>query len=648
MAKPDIKDVDGTLGDITSLMHNSGVSDLSWLEVDPDEYRKFEALPKQNLDSIPELTRALAWDGQDERVPQLVPMRPHTVVNTNPLEERANPNRFAGSVAHRVAHYLMAGMPDSEIAKRIPLEFSPAQIAAESAEALALIHERGLIGNVYVAASHFPRCAQEGPHREFVAKRAPRALYVIAKEQCGGCVHNQGGRCASLKKEIVPEVPYDQRTVAHYLPELANQGRVAGSVSQMVTSKDGRRELLRRAFLAAPVPFCDGGPMVARTQPKQAHIQVTEADVADFRRRQMLAASADKLPGPNALTVARRMMEGPVDPVAISASLDLEVHGLRSEHGILGSTYLDGDALGGVAETLRFIRTRGCDPDFVLLRSVSAADASSPAWTELSKSVRVVSSKPAIGRENFERACRRAAVEGRMTREMAESAVRNASEQSDWAKLTSQANLFVMQQEPRRVEVSSAYIGRVHHMGATLDERTPVREVDPEEVRRSVSHMMNLGFTGGKLVDAVLSRYTRDELQQFPELGTRLAAEDGVQGTYYVDPTAYPDYGHGCSVGSEAFRKRGAPHVLAASGCTGCRLQTHPGWCSKYAKQLIRSVPDEVRAVVAARRHLPVLSSAPVRNPVAEFELAAELTVDPAPSKPKPVEITLGGLSVID
>lgn len=89
---PDLSSV-SSLGDIDDILHNQGISDYSWLNVDVDEYRKFEALPRQNLDMIPELTRALVHDDRDPRVPQMIPLKPHVIVNSNPLEHPSPPTR---------------------------------------------------------------------------------------------------------------------------------------------------------------------------------------------------------------------------------------------------------------------------------------------------------------------------------------------------------------------------------------------------------------------------------------------------------------------------------------------------------------------------------------------------------------------------
>jgi hypothetical protein len=172
--------------------------------------------------------------------------------------------------------------------------------------------------------------------------------------------------------------------------------------------------------------------------------------------------------------------------------------------------------------------------------------------------------------------------------------------------------------------------------------------MDPEEVRRTISHMMNSGLSGRALQVALLKRYSREDLQQVPEVGHRAAKDDGVQGVFFIDPTAYRDYGKGCNDGAKTFRKRGAPHILAADNCTGCMLQTAPGWCSKYSKSLIRQVPTQVRqAAVSARRQLPVIQS-PVENPVEKFELSSELVVDPVQVRSKGPEITIGGPTLND
>lgn len=657
MAKKVPDDVKAGLGDITELMHNQGVSDLSWLSVDPDEYRRLEALPQQNLDTIPELQKALAWDGQDERVPSLVPMKPVTVVNQNPSDLSPPQVRSPVSVARRLASYVMAGLSDEAIRSRLSSEFSPQQLRAASAEALAVLEERGLLGNVYVDASHFPRCAQEGPHRQFVARHARRALYVLAKPECPGCVHNKDGMCSSLKKRVVSEVPYDRRLAAHYSVQLSAEGRLSeADVTAFATTAadslpaSGReiKERLRFAFRRPAASVRPDGVQTIRQQDRPAVPQITDADRAAFAARRAAAGASDPMPGPMYMVAARRIMLGQADPSSVVASSDPEVRSLARDHGLLGHTFLDGDALGGAGEVAKFVRSRGARPDFVLLRSAASADAADMA--ELSKlGLTVVPSRPAIGKEHFASACERALSEGRISREQSDAALANLPgvRGEDFPRLVAQLNLHRPGAPDPVPDVSPAPRASFHH-GDPGRGLSPAL-MDPEEVRRTVSAMMNSGLSGRRLVSAVLGRYSRSDLSQVPQVGASLAADDGVQGSYFIDPTAYPDYGRGCSTGAESLRRRRVPHVLAGSSCTGCRYQTHPGWCSKYAKNLIRQVPDSVRAEAAERRRLPVVSDrAPVENPVEKYELSSDFVLDPRPAPRAAPDVSLPARSATE
>ena len=642
----------GGLGDVSEIFENQGVVDLGWLNVDAEDYRAAEAMPRQNLDIIPELQEALTYD-HDDRVPALIPLRPHTVVNSNPLDRPPPPARTESSIVGRVASYVMAGLKAAQIQERLQSEFSVGQLRAAADDIREVLIERGVLGNVYVNAAHFPKCAQQGPHRKFVAKTAKTALFVLAKEQCRGCVHNRGGRCSSFGKRIVDEIPYTTRTYAHYLPMLSDQRRitaaeVTGIGSDLPMSGRERKECLRAAFNRTPVAMRMDAVMTVRQQDQPAKPIITESDIQAFWARKAAAEVAEPLPSPIYLLAARRIMTGSADPSSLHASSDPEVRQLAHEHGILGHTYLDADALGGVRATIDLIRKEGLSPDFVLLRQTSTDIRESDAYAYLQKiATRVVSRRPELGEMSFIAACSRAHEQGRMTEQQMEAAVKNASDGSDWARLTAQANLYTAPVQERVVSVPLAPKGTIYR-GVTAKPFRAV-EMDPEEVRRSISHFMNTGLYGKRLQATILQRYSRDDLRQVPEIGKQLAADDGVQGHFFLDPTAYRDYGRGCVDGSKIFRKRGAPYVLVAGSCTGCRLQTAPGWCSKFSKKLIRQVPDKVRREAAERRRLPVVQDrVPVENPVEKWELASEIPVDLDGAKSRPIEISIASPEVTD
>ena len=172
---------------------------------------------------------------------------------------------------------------------------------------------------------------------------------------------------------------------------------------------------------------------------------------------------------------------------------------------------------------------------------------------------------------------------------------------------------------------------------------TVVTEHDSESVRLDIARMMNSGLSGRDLKKAILSRYSVASLKPLRSIIEQAAIDDGVQGKYFVDPSVYPDYGKGCRNGCQASSKR-ATYILAGSSCTGCTLQTHPGYCSKFGKKMIRSIPDEVRTAAAERMAARVSNDAPINDPSVEFGLEApEIEIEPSGPRAEPVEISITG-----
>jgi hypothetical protein len=616
-------------------MQDRGLSDLSWLDVDPEDYRAKEALPKQNLDIIPELQRALTYD--DSGVPALIPLRPHTLVNTNPLDAPSAVSKTSSAeVANKVARHLMSGSAPRQVGEKLMLEFSPGQIRHASASISSVLSERGLIGNVYVDSKHFPRCSQNSDDKKFVATRAAGAKFVLSKSECSGCLHNRGGMCANLHKQIVHSVPYDKKTFAHYAVQLSSEGRLdsAGLDAALTGSDFDRRRVLKSSFSTPALQAkADSSGLYLRHQAKVAKPAVTDEQADAYLAR---PRSDQPVLGRGFTAAVKHLMLGG-SPDPLHGSLDDSVRRVASEHGLLGHTYLDMDALGGCGVTLSFLSRMDYMPDFIVRRSSCCEEckgASDGACAQIQK-ICHISDRSDIGKENFVAALLRAADRGAIDIEQARHAASKAPAKSNWRRLTAQANFL------QPVEGKATYSGaRVSaHYGAIVPakEMTPSKPMDAEEVRRSISHMMNTGLRGKALAAAILQRYARSDLARVPRVGASLAGNDGVQGTYFIDPTAYSDYGRGCVIGAKKFRKIGAENVFAGESCIGCAMQTAPGWCAKYAKSLIRSVPASVAAAAAEATRRPVAcSDAPVDNPVDSYQLSASITVEPDKSRVLP------------
>jgi hypothetical protein len=659
------------LGDITKILHNQGVSDLSWLAVDEEDYRAAEALPKQNLDIIPEFQKALISDTKEGslNVPQLVPLRPHTIVNRNPLSQdygQTAPTDQTAPIRNRVAKMVMMGMDNNTIASRLQSEFGIGDIRRAGPAIMEVIAERGLLGNVYVNAAHFPRACKDPKERQFARMASKNAMFVLGGcDNSSGCNCQQTGICQTFGgKRVVSEVPYTSKTLAYYAPKLAAERRIVGSLPLGDPSK--YKQVLQAAFTRTPIVPRSESVRTVMTQQASPKPVVTKQDIENWQNK--FQAPAPQGPSPGYLKYARRMMLGDVDLAVLAAAKEPDIAGLVSEYGILGKSYLDMDAMEGCDKTYELMLKMaangqsaaaglGPDPrdlhlDYVIRRSATCTHckgAPDGACAQICKSTRIVNSKPPINRETFLLALQRAVLQQRLTTDQVQNANARSASIKSWSTAVAHVNLHNPPVPPEeRAHAYSGYQVTAKHLEPGRQEVLRA-QMDPEEVRRTISHMMNTGLSGKPLQAALLHRYSREDLQQVPEVGRRAAKDDGVQGVFFIDPTAYRDYGKGCNDGANTFRKRGAPHVLASAGCTGCMLQTAPGWCSKYAKSLIRQVPTQVRqAAVAARRQLPVLQSAPVENPVEKYELANELVIEPPKVRSQGPQITIGGPTIDD
>ena len=651
-------DASGGMNDITSLMHNQGLADLSWLAVDEKEYRAYEALPKQNLDTIPELQKAVSMA---EGVPHVVPLRPHTIVNRNPSDTLpVSAIDISAPIRNRVARLMMAGLPLEDLPKRLSLEFAHGDIVLAKDAIQDVLRERGLLGNVYVDAKHFPRAASDPKERKLAALLGKDALYVVGG--CGGtrgCPCSQTGFCSVFGgKQVVAEVPWGPKVAAHYAPRLAAEKRPMD-----FSGTAGWKERIRAAFLNSPISHDPDGVQRVHTTLPAPEVKVTKADIASFWARRQVSSTAEPAPSPSYMKYAKRMMDGHDDTAILIASGNPELASLASEYGLLGHSYVDVDAIGGCRQALAFIKKAGSiTPDFAVRRNASCDHckcADDGACAEIGKVAFIVDRRPQFDMRSFARSLLRGVTKGTITIEQARVAASNVKANAarswpswrpaSWTVLTAKMNLFV---PPKAAAAPFSGIRAPGHFGTTTSALASHvgPQLNAEEVRRSISHLMNTGLTGRALTSAVLSKYSKEDLQSVADVGRRIAAEDGVQGVYFIDPTAYSDYGRGCEAGAKAFRKKegSAPFVLVASGCTGCMLQTAPGWCSKYSKTLIRQVPTQVRKASAeAKRQLPVLQPT-VENPVEKYELSADMDVGPQEKLNLGPEIHIQGHSVGD
>lgn len=98
---------------------------------------------------------------------------------------------------------------------------------------------------------------------------------------------------------------------------------------------------------------------------------------------------------------------------------------------------------------------------------------------------------------------------------------------------------------------------------------------------------LNEGLYGAQLLESMKARFDPRDLVAAKEDLKPVLAEQGLQGIFYIDPTVYADYGHGCDEAMRLHRSRLVPAVKIGSKCASCTLQSKPGFCSKLNKPLV-------------------------------------------------------------
>ncbi len=652
-------DMNSGLGDLSSILTNQSVSDLSWLNVDEEEYRRHESLPKQNLDIIPDLQKALSFE---DGLPHQTVVKPYVMVNSNPLDVPvASKEDMTVPIRNRTSRLIASGLSKKEVADRLKLEFSLPDIRLAKQEIESVFSESGLLGNVYIDSSAFPRCAVSKQEQKEALSSGKNALFVLSSSRCTGCVKNNCGVCSALGgKKIVDSIPYGPKLAASYAVKLASENRPIDIPKARVSSTDWKSRI-QQAFSKEPTFVNIDGVQKSQQNKYKVSAPVTEADIEEFLDRKASAEKAEKAPSPRFLKYSRRMMDGHDDTVFLRSSGEEDLVKLSNEYGILGHTYIDLDAFKSCKEALEYINNKntafvasnnegiGDVPDFVIRRAAVCTHCKNDpcgACNEIKSISTIVSKKPEIGKQAFAKSLIRAVGRQSMSQDQAVRIAKlaNLKQNTNYSILISRINLT----KPKNVvQVSStAGLTKLHSL-SQVSKESFATSVDQKEVRSHVSHLMNLGLSGHKLKDAILKRYSSSDLANLKSVYELIKKNAGIQGHFFIDPSIYKDYGSGCSIGSGQFKKSSVGFLLAGEKCIGCTYQNHPGLCSKYAKGILKSIPDEfIQIAKEAKEKAAVTEVTVTKNPVEEFGLKSEPLEIPVSSPNKLVEIEFNHKSI--
>lgn len=378
------------LGDLGRLLQDESttLADLDWLDIDEEAYREHEDLPEQNLNAIPDLEEE--WGRRTEADEYgLSALREEPEKKTTPFwSERPISTGLSEQERTEIAvrflrMQLLKGASVDEVIAHFRDHFDDSVISSSEERISSALHEEGLLGTVYVDASLFPDCDQ-GQGQDLVQSSAQDALYVLGKDKCLDCVHNQNGVCSKFEKEIVFEVEWSDDLWKHYRDTFESQGKDLSHIDP----DDDPKSKIQQASRAGPVerttihdrkPVLDHHPAdevsgdEAEQTIKQADIQ--REIVGDvYQQRKQKQAAREMIRGHHGRPLADQLEEDP------------DLRDLQKHHHLLGRLYVDLSFFDSYEQFASFTREEDLDLDACLLCGVPKQhEEPHPEWTDLSR-----------------------------------------------------------------------------------------------------------------------------------------------------------------------------------------------------------------------------------------------------------------------
>lgn len=638
----------GDMGDIGHLFKEGSIADLDWLDIEEGSYRKEDVLPRQNLDIMPDLEALWARDGSSP-VNHLVPNKTNIPEAPTPntmgdLSDVHGPLRSQALDIRKIAR--LALMQSSDLGRfkdTLVRRFDADALRANRDVLASVLNERGLLGKLYVAAEDFPGCHNGAKNATtFVRRFAKDARFVLACDKCADCSHNKmsptgGSNCAVFHKQVELEVPYSEQLAQAVEKSQQSQGYT-------VTASEGSpKERIRLALLASESASgstvyqgqgegkLPQAPSISQREAAQKLVQAN--DLVKSKR----ASAQSYMEAQPVLSFLRREMVKGLSEAELKRGLKLSFSRevltktvsqwgrLLKEAGLYGVVYstqgsfddcrVGADFFAKHNPSVRAIvagdKCSGCIYSKVstcmmygkkLVKNASELYTAETVDQVLQEHRTAGRLQPWSGRT--------AGAWGEEPRE-ALQAIHKATTQREQAPATASGRLDNM---------VAFYGGTAEHVGNSQTTR---------EIIKQAGQFMNEGLYGRDLLTVLKGRFeTRDLMAAATDLKATLA-EQGLQGIYYVDPTAYADYGKGCNKAASLHRSRNVEFVKQGSKCGSCIHQRKAGFCSKVNKPLVVEPPytdkrAQQREVLASGSSTEIDLGGLINNGanmVAEFEM---------------------------
>lgn len=592
----------GDLGDLGNFLKEGSVANLDWLDVDEKEYRQLDTLPKQNLDISPDLQAI--WSYEDKPTTSYLEPNKGALPRTmGDMSESHGRLRTKGpeDILKTARMALMVSSSMVHLREQLLRRFTLDELRPHREVLAKVIEERGLLGNVYIAASDFPGCHNSPKTAtSFVRRYACDSKYIQAKPECGSCVYaqkvGQRSNCAVFHKEIVLDVPYSDQLAQ----EVENRESLRGKSIQ--ASEATPKERIRLAMLSetpvvAQVMYDGVGvnqlPKPVKMTADQAQERLISA--SDLVRKKRQAVELSVKAKPIVAFLRREMLKGRTAgdlakslkvsfPIQDLAATRREWEPVFNETGLYGSIYSTQESFDECREGADFLAKH--NPGIRAM--VAGEKCGSCIYNKVSRCM--LYGKPLVKEasdlhtwETVEAVIQEHKMAGRLQPWQTKTASfgETPREALKMVHLTVNASA-PPRYAPGRMDVFHAWSGNgQQHVASGSVKR---------QIVKTAAKYMNEGLYGRDLLTALKGRFeVRDLKASAPDLRPVLA-EQGLQGIYFVDPAAYEDYGHGCKEASRLFRAKQVPYVKVQSKCGSC-VHNHNNHCSQLNKPLVVDPP---------------------------------------------------------
>jgi hypothetical protein len=612
--------VGSSLDDLTgNVLQASGITDLSWLEVDEQDVSR---LPKNTPSTvIPELEEA--W-GAHRGTPGI-----HFHANEDigraryraSLEREATvevPTEHLAAIVRKAMRLSAANpsFPFSQVTDQLREHIStlPAEVhhhLASIKEPMGRVAaEHGLAGRIFVRAEAYPGY-ENGKWADQIRKCAAARYILVPKRRLTATIHHNG-HCSITKKKVVSSVPW-KRARKQYAGALKATGRT-------VSMEGNAREALKAAFASegrtleathtnrpvhvAPVQRVDTKTATAalkKHKPTRKRVSKKARDEAVALRTAQLQVAGWVKKGLLSKKDGSKLVKAGLNAETLVRAATNRIKATQSPEAYSG-LYNEG-ATGGVpqvsvTQARKEMSASAAAQKTAQERLSAMVGTRVKGKTREAKKLRAVSERVAKIAKAIDRGVRGASLRHLIKTTIRRDEVHLASQFLD--PILRDTNALTERKSSKTAEFSGPVLK--HH--TPMQRKAALTPSDREigGLLRWARMKLSEGLCGNEF-DSLLGLRFGPALRQASAQALQSVRDqhEGLSGHLYVDASAYASKKGttGCEQGALLHRANGVRFVLAMDRCKGCAFANKRAngraVCQKYNKDIVASgdVPEK-------------------------------------------------------